>query len=513
METARTIQLIAGLLALCGAAFLTAAIVRGRRTAADIPRELSRRWRLMTGLMVFFLAGYLFFVAIIVRGVHMAEEIVTGTVFFGGAIFVYVVIDLTGRAIRRIRAAEDDLRGLNESLERRVTERTQALRRSHSFLKTVLDSLNDAVCIIDAKDMRILGANAAFLRDHNLREQDVIGRTCHEVTHDRHDICSPPDDQCPLLETLRTGGHAVAEHVHVAGGGGTVHVEIAVHPIRDPDGTIIQAVHVSRDITARREAERKLHHSAEELQRSNEDLKNFLYIASHDLRVPLVNIKGFAGELDRALADISGAIARGMATLGEDERDRVDAVVRKDIPEAIEFIQSSVSRIDGLLTAVLKLSRLGRRELAPERIDVDALVRHILSSQTHQLERKNVAVTIGALPEVTADPMAMDQIMGNLLDNAVKYLEPGRPGVIEVFGEATPMETVYHVRDNGRGLSREDIPRAFEIFRRIGKQDVPGEGMGLAYVKSLVLRQGGRISCESEPGKGSTFSFTVPRTR
>ena len=114
------------------------------------------------------------------------------------------------------------------------------------------------------------------------------------------------------------------------------------------------------------------------------------------------------------------------------------------------------------------------------------------------------------LPTVLADRTAMGQIMGNLLDNAVKYLEPERDGFLEIRGERTSIDTVIIVRDNGRGMTPQDIPRVFELFRRVGKQDVPGEGMGLTYVKSLVRRHGGRIWCESEIGKGSAFTFTIP---
>ena len=101
--------------------------------------------------------------------------------------------------------------------------------------------------------------------------------------------------------------------------------------------------------------------------------------------------------------------------------------------------------------------------------------------------------------------------MGNLLDNAVKYLAPDRPGRIEIEAETTAMTATFHIRDNGRGIAADDLDKVFEIFRRAGRQDIPGEGMGLAYVKTLVRRQGGSIRCISQLGEGTTFSFTIPR--
>jgi len=169
--------------------------------------------------------------------------------------------------------------------------------------------------------------------------------------------------------------------------------------------------------------------------------------------------------------------------------------------------------MDNQIGAILKLSRAGRRKLSPEPLQMGDLVRGILQTLTHQLESRTVAVTVGALPDLVADRMAMEQIFGNLLDNAVKYLDPGRAGEIAVTAEEGEREVVFHLRDNGRGMAQEDVPKAFEIFRRVGKQDVPGEGMGLAYVKALVRSMGGRIWCESEPGHGTTFHFSIPKER
>jgi signal transduction histidine kinase len=121
-----------------------------------------------------------------------------------------------------------------------------------------------------------------------------------------------------------------------------------------------------------------------------------------------------------------------------------------------------------------------------------------------------VRVTVGSLPQVVADRTSMGQVLTNILMNAVLYLDPNRPGRIEITSERGNNETIFHIRDNGRGIEENDLQRIFELFRRVGRQDVPGEGMGLAYVRTLVRRCGGRIWCESNIGEGTTFSFTVP---
>ena len=267
---------------------------------------------------------------------------------------------------------------------------------------------------------------------------------------------------------------------------------------------------LKQEITEHKQTEARLNSYSEELVEINDDLKSFAYIVSHDLRAPLVNIKGFSDELVHSIKELSPLLEKYLSGLAQTEQQKFSEVLQKDIPEALNFIGSSVNRMDNLINAVLKLSRAGRRKLDPEPLQTGDFVRRILNTLKHQIESCNITVTVGDLPGIVADKTTMEQIFGNLLDNAIKYLEPGRPGVIAVSAERTEREVVFHVRDNGRGIAREDIPRAFEIFRRVGRQDVPGEGMGLAYVKTLVRFLGGRIWCDSEPGVGTTFSFSLP---
>lgn len=262
MDIHSIVDVVMSLLVLCGALFMLAAILAGRKMRRHIPEALLRRWRFMTMLMQFFLVGYLLFIIILISRVAFRTELVTGPVFLFGAVFVFIVIKLTQETIRRIRQAEENLRVLNESLEQRVTDRTQELERSREFLKTILDSLNDEVLIIDVKTRTIDGVNAAFLNAHHLCEEDVIGRKCHEITHHQPKACMPPDDTCPLLETVATGRYAAAEHVHFDARGNKQYVEISSSPIRDGDGRITRIAHVSRDITERKLVTERIEHIA-----------------------------------------------------------------------------------------------------------------------------------------------------------------------------------------------------------------------------------------------------------
>lgn len=257
--------------------------------------------------------------------------------------------------------------------------------------------------------------------------------------------------------------------------------------------------------------EQRVKERTADLQAANEELRNFAYIISHDLRAPLVNIKGFAGELDYSLEILRASLDHLLPHLDDTRRADLTTAIQQDIPEALDFINSSVCRMNRLINAILKLSRLGHRELLFEAIDMTGLVQDTLASLAHQIEQTQTVVTLAPLPEVVADRTSMEQIMGNLLANALNYLMPARPGRIEISGEIGPKAITFRVSDNGRGIAQDDMSRIFEIFRRAGRQDVPGEGMGLAYVRTLVRRHGGQIQCESKLEVGSTFIFTIAR--
>ena len=246
------------------------------------------------------------------------------------------------------------------------------------------------------------------------------------------------------------------------------------------------------------------------LSRANDEIQRFAYIVSHDLRAPLVNIMGFTGELEAGTAALQQFVAApdGDAALSDAAR----TAANEDLPEAVRFIRASTAKMDVLINAILKLSREGRRELNPEPVDLRKLFAATIASVRHQLD------TIGAqieLPErfpmIVSDRLALEQIFGNLTDNAVKYLSPDRPGQIAIQAEQMGDYVQLTIVDNGRGIAPQDHERIFDLFRRSGAQDRPGEGIGLAHVRALVRRLGGEITVHSKPGAGAAFKVILPK--
>ncbi len=252
-----------------------------------------------------------------------------------------------------------------------------------------------------------------------------------------------------------------------------------------------------------------LRQHALELEARNEELGRFTYVASHNLRTPLVNLQGFAAELRLTFGQVISTLDTVLPHLNK-EQQRTISIVQEDIPEALDFIDSSVTHLHHLTNALSELSRLGHRELELEAVDMRSLVEETLQTLSDQIAQRQVKVTIGSLPKVIADGTLMKQVLDNLLHNAVLYLVPDRPGEIEITAESDRGETTFHIRDNGRGIAQDDMHKVFAPFRRVGRLDVPGKGMGLAYVQTILRRHGGRIWCDSELGVGTTFAFAIP---
>ncbi len=248
-----------------------------------------------------------------------------------------------------------------------------------------------------------------------------------------------------------------------------------------------------------------------DLRAANEEIQRFAYIISHDLRSPLVNVMGFTSELEAIRETFQAFVARIAERAPDLMTDEISTAIHDDLPEAISFIRSSTERMDRLIKAILRLSREGRRVLAPEPVDMRKMLTGYGDVIAHQLDACGATLTIGDIPGLTSDRLALEQIFGNLIENALKYLDPARPGRIEIRGWDDGHKVRIAVQDNGRGIEARDFERIFDLFRRAGAQDRPGEGIGLAHVRALVRRLGGAISVNSEVGVGSTFLVTLPK--
>ncbi|MBA2126310.1 histidine kinase [Hyphomicrobium methylovorum] len=338
------------------------------------------------------------------------------------------------------------------------------------------------------------------------RGRDVMDKIRETIEHDRNRL----EEKLRNYIVIQSANASLARWFSLAAG-------LAI--ILTALGAIATIIKYTRELVfARSELEtvnirleERVQERTSELKRANDEIQRFAYIVSHDLRAPLVNVMGYTSELQTSLETLS--------TFAEDPAidhlpggaDAKTAIVT-DMPESIGFIRTSTTKMDGLIKAILKLSREGQRVLTPETIDLNEFFESIEAGVQHRLSEKGGEFHVAkSLPSIEGDRLTLEQIFGNLVDNALKYSVPDRPPVINVRQSSARWGmTTIDIEDNGRGIAESDSDRVFDLFRRAGPQDQPGEGIGLAHVRALIRRLGGEITMTSQLGHGTTFSVTLP---
>lgn len=263
-------------------------------------------------------------------------------------------------------------------------------------------------------------------------------------------------------------------------------VEISLSPLQAPSGVLVTAV--VRDITERKQAQQILESHAAELERSNIELEQFAYVASHDLQEPLRMITSYSQLLERRY------------------RDKLDG----DALEFIDYVVDGAKRMQELINDLLSFSRVGTRGRELEPTNMETVYNRVLSNLQLTIEEQRAEVSHDPLPTVMADGLQLVQLLQNLIGNAIKFHGDAAP-IVHLGVELQGQEALFCVRDEGIGFEPQYAERIFQVFQRLhGKGKYPGTGIGLAICKKIVERHGGRIWVESEPGKGAKFYFTLP---
>jgi PAS domain S-box-containing protein len=383
-----------------------------------------------------------------------------------------------------------------------------ALHDSGERLRAILHTAVEGIVTIDERGV-IESMNPAAEQTFRWKANEVIGKNVSVL------MPSPYKEQHDdyIANYLRTGHAKIIgigrEVVGQRKDGSLFPMDLAVSEVRLAKQRLFTGF--VRDITERKRAEEKLASLAQSLAEKNKELETIVYVASHDLRSPLVNIQGFSKELTASCDKLRERLTRNNA-VGQKDGD-VGALLTQEIPEAIEFIQAGVAKIDALLSGFLRYSRLGRAAIKVERLDMNALLANVTQAMEFQVKRAAATLEVGKLPDCMGDAMQVSQVFSNLLDNALKYLGPKRPGKISVSGRVKDGRSIYEVLDNGIGIAEEHQPRVFEIFHRLNPGSGEGEGLGLTIAQRVLERQNGRIWVESQPGTGSTFFVSLPTAK
>jgi len=421
-----------------------------------------------------------------------------------GLTFIIFILSLN---IFKRKQAEERLKEAHDKLEERVVERTkdlnrtneqlnlqlkerkraeEALEKERNLLRTVIDNVPDYIYIKDTES-RYLVSNNAFARFLGATTpEEVIGKTVFELFPKELAPKYYADDQ----EVIGSGQPLVNREERSVDqtNKSVVWNQTTKVPLRDSSGNIVGLVGIARDITKQVQAEKALRERTMALERSNKELEQFAYVASHDLQEPL-----------RMVTSYTQLLAR-----------RYKGKLDSNADEFIAYAVDGATRMQEVINALLAYSRVGTRAKDLEPTDCNAVLERTLDNLQKAIEERGARVTSDPLPTVMADDIQLGQLFQNLISNAIKFQGEESPHV-RLSAEKSGNEWVFSVLDNGIGIDPEFTERIFIIFQRLHKRrEYPGTGIGLAISKKIVERHGGRIWVESKPEKGSTFYFTIP---
>ncbi|MBF0549457.1 MAG: response regulator [Deltaproteobacteria bacterium] len=369
------------------------------------------------------------------------------------------------------------------------------LKKSKELSETILNSMRDAVCLIDAATYKIIEINQTFLDDLGLTREDVIGRPCYQILHERSQPCSTDDHQCPIHHIISDGRPHVLEDIHYDRNGRGIFVDISVSPIKDENGQVTQVVHVARDVTERKKAELELQKAKEAAELANRAKSVFLANMSHEIRTPMNGIIGMADLL----------------------------LNTQPSPEQLEYInmfKSSAESLLSLLNDILDFSKIeaGKLEIVKTSFDLRESLGESINTMAFKAEDKGLELSYLVYSEVPdkliGDPDRLRQIVLNLMGNAIKFTETGEIHLVVERASQTESEVVLHfiVSDTGIGISSEKKDHIFSPFAQEDdsvSRKYGGTGLGLTISAQLVAMMGGDIWVESEAGQGSRFHFTI----
>jgi PAS domain S-box-containing protein len=383
--------------------------------------------------------------------------------------------DLVGQ-----RTAE--LESANARLKTEIAER----RRAEDQLRlqfTVLQSADNGLAIT-GRDGVIQWVNAAFTRLTGYTAAEAVGQNPRVLKSGRQS----PEFFKDLWQTILSGRVWHGELVNKRKDGSLYPEEMTITPVADADGKITHFVAVKQDITARKQAEAVLQKTAADLARSNLDLEQFAYVASHDLQEPLRAVGGYVKLLQHRFPE------------------KLDAKAREYVTGAAD----GAERMQRLIADLLAFSRVGTRGSAFAPTDLNELLRDALNNLQISVKESGAKITSDPLPRLPVDATQIRQLFQNLIGNAIKFHSERAPE-IHVGARQEKGRWLFWVRDNGIGIEPQYAGRIFQIFQRLHtRKQYPGTGIGLAICKKIVERHGGEIRVESEPAHGSTFYFSIP---
>lgn len=413
----------------------------------------------------------------------------------------YVDVEITTILIKNLQGKVDRIAGISREITHRKSQK-ELLRNTQSLFDTVFNFTASGIALVN-EDGSFINVNNGFCK--------MLGYPMKYVMEKTFDHFLVKGDE-PLIRDLfkaakqEKGLEKQSEirlvNLHGQVIWGLINITGVPSNIQSHTRWVIQI----QETTQRKKAEEIIRILNADLQIKNREMEQLVFITSHDLRSPLVNIKGFSSELQYSLKEI-------IKLYNEYDNDGLAQKalpIEEEIQESLDYINLSIVKMDQLLKGLLEYSRLGRKIRTPAVISMSDLVADVIKTNEYQLKNYHIIIEVSKLPDCWANEQMINQAFSNLLSNAIKYREDSRKCIIKITGQQTENNVTYCIEDNGIGIEPRHHQKVFELFYRLYPEKGEGEGLGLSTVKKIIELNGGQIRMESEPGKGTRFFVTLP---
>jgi PAS domain S-box-containing protein len=388
--------------------------------------------------------------------------------------------------------------------DNRISEENRS-QEALEFSDAIIATIREPLLVLD-KELRIITANRSFYRTFHVNPEETEKKLIFDLGNRQWDIPGLRELLENILPKSTSFEDFEVEHDFESVGRKTMLLNARkIYRETDQVEMILLAI---EDITLRKKAEEEMKKLSDEVSKKNKELEEIIHATSHDLRSPLISVIGFSKNLEKNFRDISSIIESNRGSM---QLERKLTPIISDISDSIGYVRSSALNMESLLTGLSKVLHIGYVALKKEQIDMNMLISDIKDVIEFQIEEAGAVLEISELPHCFGDQNQIHQLFSNLIGNALKYLDPGRPGVIRVSGfKDESNQSVYCVEDNGMGISPNNHEKIFRMFHQIEPAKSEGQGLGLTIVRRIVDRHNGNICLESIPGKGSKFFVSLP---